>query len=312
MDIINPYAHAFTLPWFKGDLHIHSDISDGHASREQIRDRLRACGFHFAALADHDRYHPTDDDDHPIFLGNSEMRGTEGGDVLTLFAEVEPAPQTSVQDLIDQTRQAGGLAILAHPRIGEFGTTKHHWSYTSAQLIGTYRDFQGMEIYTHNVGSGFQTAVDRLDALWIARCAASSQPVQVWGYATSDAHDLHRIVPNAGILTAAVSCSETDLRLALETGRFYSLADSTARFTSITAADGVISITAAGARMLRLYGRQQSGASGDRRLLAIAWATPDERLTVDYAVTGTEGFVRAEAMDHRGGCIYANPLQVVP
>lgn len=309
MRILNPYHNAFSLPWFKGDLHIHSDASDGRATQPQLLERLRECGFDFAAFADHDRCHPPDDNGCPVLIGNSEMRGTEGGDVLTLFANIPYDPQSGVQALIDRTRKAGGLPVLAHPRIGEFGTTKHHWAYPSHQLIGTYRDYLGMEIYTHNVGSGFQTAIDRLDAVWIARCKASREPVGVWGFATSDTHSLERISPNVGIMVAAEACSGNSLRAAIEKGRFYSLADSEARFTQITVNDGVFHGSATNARMLRLHGCPQADISGDRTILSIAWSDGKENATINYAIKGTEGFLRFEAVDRNGNFIYANPLQ---
>ena len=310
MKIINPYEGAFSLPWFKGDLHIHSKASDGRASLSEIKKRLRECGFDFGALADHDRYSPADETGRPLLFGNSELRGEEGGDVLALFTEVSPDPKAGVQDIIDGTLQAGGFPILAHPRIGEFGTTKHHWAYPSHQLIGKYRGFRGVEIYTHNVGSGFQTAIDRLDALWISRCSDSGQPVGVWGFATSDAHDLHRISPHVGILAAAKQRDSASLRKAIEAGRFYSLAGSIARFTDLSIRDGVLRVSAENACMLRLFGRQQKEARGDRRQLAIAWGARGHALSLEYAITGTEGFLRAEAADGHGHFIYANPVQI--
>ena len=311
MTIHNPYEDAFALSWFKGDLHIHSDASDGRASLAQIRERLRECEFDFAALADHDRFCPPDENGLPVLIGNSEMRSAEGGDVLTLFAEVPCVPGQSVQDIIDRTRNAGGLPVFAHPRIGEFETRKYHWSYPSNKLIDAYHDYLGMEVYTHNIGSGFQTAIDRLDALWIARCRASPQPVGIWGFATSDAHDLNRIKPNVGILVAVENVSEAALRHAIEHGRFYSLADSKARFTEIRVKDGVLRVAARNARMLRLYGCPRQEGAGERRLLGITWAVDQNNVAITYKLKGTEGFVRAEAADRDGNFIYANPLRIV-
>ncbi len=311
MKILSPYENTFRRPWFKGDLHIHSDASDGHASWPRIRERLLECGFSFAALADHDRYSPPDADSELVRIGNSEMRSVEGGEVLTLFAEVQADPRAGVQDLIDRTRQAGGMPVLAHPRIGEFGLTKHHVSYPDHALIGTYRHYRGIEVYTHNVGSGFQTAIERLDSLWLARCSAADDPIAVWGFAASDAHDLTAIKPDVGILVAAENRDPVSLRTAIEAGRFYALADSAARFTAISVSGATLRVSAEKAKLLRLYGGPQRGIPGDRRLLAVAWADAGEFVTLDYTVRGTEGFVRAEAADRNGAFIYANPLRIL-
>ncbi len=310
MQLINPYEEAFSLSWFKGDLHTHSTESDGHASPAQVLARLLECGFDFAALADHNRFSPSDDESRPVMIGNSES-SSAGGEVLTLFADVTPGPDEDVQSLIDRTRQSGGLPVLTHPRIGEFGTVKDHRSYPSHKLIGTYRDYAGMEIYTHNIGSGFQTAIDRLDALWISRCNVSRKPVSVWGFATSDAHTPERISPNVGILTAAEHCTGASLRRAIEKGRFYCLADSVARFAEIAVEGTILRITAVNARMLRLHGCQQAELPGERTVLAVAWAEERDTAAIEYEINGTEGFIRAEAADPNGNFIYANPIQVV-
>lgn len=313
MQIINPYENAFASYWFKGDLHIHSNVSDGRSSPAEVRSRLLECGFDFASLADHDSYRPSDDAGNPVMVGNSEMRSREGGDVLTLFAGVPHGSRAGVQTLIDITRRENGLPVLAHPRIGEFGISKHHWGYPSHQLIGAYRGYIGIEIYTHNVGSGFQTAVDRLDALWIAGCATSPEdPIGVWGFAASDAHELEHITPDVGILAAARKCDLASLRAAIEAGGFYSLAGSTARFREISTEKGVVRVVAEAAKMVRLYGCQQKGVSGDRRLLAVGWDDGKEEVKLSYPLAGTEGFVRIEAFDRAGGAVYANPIRVLP
>ncbi len=312
MRIINPYELSFSLPWFKGDLHIHSNLSDGRASVERILERLRECGFDFAALADHNHYASSSEHSQPLLIGNSEMCGSEGGDVLTLFAAAPRDPKIGVQALIDQVRRAGGLPILAHPRIGEFGMIKHHRGYPSHELIGEYRDYLGIEIYTHNIGSGFQSAIERLDALWISRCQESSEePVGVWDFATSDSNDLERISSNVDIMVAAERCDLGSLRAAIEGGRFYSLADSSARFREITVSQDTVRVIAEQAQMLCLYGCQQKDATGDRRLLAIAWGVGNDHLTLEYEITGKEGFVRIEAADLNGGFIYTNPIQIL-
>ncbi len=312
MKMINPYNKGFfEKQWFKGDLHIHSDRSDGRASVPQIMQRLRECGFDFAAIADHDRYSPPDEQESPILIGNSEMRGAEGGDVLTLFAEVNNAPGASVQDLIDQTRVNDGLPVLAHPKIGEFGTTKYHWAYPCHELIGKYHGYVGMEVYTHNVGSGFQTAIDRFDAVWIAHCRQSQEPLSIWGLATSDAHDLDRITPNVGILVSAEECTVPALQIAIQQGRFYSLAGSKARFTDICVEGNLLHIKAENAKMVRIRGfRPKSKNMGDRTNLAVEWYGEEDNVSCEYEITGEEGFLRAEASDRNGNFIYANPIQI--
>lgn len=317
----NPYAGAFARPWFKGELHIHTDRHKGTASREVMLSRLRRCGFDFAAFAEHNLYTPANADTRPVLLGSAELR-TRGGDVLSLGADVTagyPGPDApreaypSPQETIDRVRAAGGLPFLAHPKIAEFTTNPRHWTFHSEQLNRDLARYAGLEIYTHYVGSGFQTAVDRLDALWIYRLRSGQRPVRIWGLATADAHGPNDITPHVGILVAASSCNPPDLLAAIEAGRFYALAASTARFRQIGVDDqDRLHVVAEGARLLRCYGVPQAEHRGDRRQLALAWAEGRGYAALDYALRGTEGYVRVEAMDRYGNSIYANPLALLP
>ena len=314
----NPYRDTHGLPWLKGEIHLHTDRHKGRATRRQMIARLRECGFDFAAIADHNSFTPGDPDSNPVLLGNAEMR-TTGGDILSLFADVTkdyPGPGAdasrfqSPQAVIDAIRAAGGLPILAHPKIAEFTRNERNWAFTCQQLNADLGGYAGLEIYTHYVRSGFQTAVDRLDALWIHRWRESQCQDRVWGFAASDAHGIEDITPNVGILVAAPDRDPKSIRAAIEAGRFYCLAASSARFIEIASDGTSLHVAAQGCEFLALYGAPQKTHSGDRRLLAISWRGDRPHVELVYTARGSEGFLRVEAMDRHGGHIYANPVGV--
>lgn len=310
MQVHNPYQDAFSFRWFKGDLHVHSSASDGRADAAAVRQRLVDCGFDFMALADHDIYHETQRDAVPVMLGNNEMRSLNG-DVLSLFSRLPRMNDCQPQQVIEAINEAGGLAVLAHPKIGEFTDNKDGWTFESKRLIKELRGYAGIEIYTHNVKSGFQEAVDRLHAVWTYWLSRGEHRPNIWGYASSDAHDLEAITPDVGILVAADECTPEALRGALEAGRFYSLGSSRARFTGISVEDGVLIAAARGARLMEAYGMVQDKPSGNKCRLAIRWSGADETVEMRYTLTGGEGFIRLQATDANGCNIYANPIAVV-
>ena len=331
VEILNPYAGAFERSWFKGDVHIHTSASDGRGERGQVLARLRECEFDFAAITDHDIFSPGDEDNDPVLLDGCELN-TLQGDVVALFTEIDRPESAAPQNIIDAVVDAGGMPIIAHPKLREFARDHADRAVTSQDLICNLSRYAAIEVYTHNIGSGFQLAIDRLDAVWTWRVREGMKerldhlkgdrlepeerdtlrPVGIWGLATSDSHDLHTITPNVGIMVAAEECRQASLRAAIETGAFYALAASPARFREISCEGRRLRFVAEGAEMMQLYGLPQEQFTAERRRLAIAWADGRDYVQIDYEVTGREGFVRAEAMDRGGNLIFANPIEVLP
>ncbi len=309
VEVLNPYDGAFDRSWFKGDLHIHTTASDGRAGMEQVMARLRECEFDFAAIADHDLFTPGDDASDPVLLPNCEFN-TAQGDVLSLFAEVERPESNSPQDFIDAIAAAGGFPVVAHPKLREFASEAAHRAFTSRDLICNLSGYAAMEVYTHNIGSGFQLAIDRLDAVWTWRAREGVTPIALWALATSDSHDLHTITPDVGIMVSADECTRASLRASIEAGAFYALAASPARFREISRDGRRLRFVAEGAEMMQIYGLPRERFSGERRRLAIAWAEGRDHVQIDYEIAGDEGFVRAEAMDREGNLICANPIEI--
>lgn len=308
----NIYTGLSGRKWLKGDLHIHTSISkDGRMSRRQALDTLHTHGFDFCAISDHDAFDPGGEENGVLVLPGSEF-SSKKGHLLALLTDrpLERDETGPVQQQIDAIRDAGGLPILAHPKIKEL-TLDQSMAYTSEQLLCKLSGYHGMEIYNHNVGSGFTTAVDRLDAVWTGRIDADAGGLPVWGYASSDAHAPEHISPNVGILVDAKDCTPAAIRTALEAGRFYSLADTMARFEEIAVDEQYLHVRAAGAVMLRLEcsGGTPAEGRGNRRLAGIKIAATDT-IEMKYAIQGHEGYIRIEAMDRNGHFAYSNPISI--
>lgn len=123
----------FALPgrFWKGNLHSHSDASDGRFSAEEVCRRYREAGYHFLALTDHflERYgYPLTDtrafrsEEFTTLLGAELHAGsTELGDpwhilAVGLPAAFPPGPAAeSGPQLAGRALEAGAFVAAAHP-----------------------------------------------------------------------------------------------------------------------------------------------------------------------------------------------------
>lgn len=140
------YTDKMGNNWYKVGLHIHTTLSDGHLSPEEVAKKYKEAGFDAIAITDHWKYH-----DEGELCGVKIISGCEynlgGSDTSTdvmhivgvgmkkelLFDKNQPDRQT----VIDSINASGGLAILAHPA----------WSLNSVSDIKPLSGFSMVEIY---------------------------------------------------------------------------------------------------------------------------------------------------------------------
>jgi len=302
---VNPYVAIAGRNTYKGDLHLHSTRSDGQSSPEEMFERLISCEFNFCCLADHDMTGETHHHRDLLVLTGQEA-SAETGHVVVLSTSVERDPEWTTDEQLRAFRSAGGYTILSHPKIREF-TARPGPTYTAQRLLCELPGlFDGIEVYTHNVGSGPRVAIDRLDVIWSAmvypwgaRVAEELQPV--WAFGASDGHHVDHITDNVGIIVWAEALSPTALLASITDGAFYVLADTKARFSDISLQGDTLRARASEAVMLRVVkvGGRLAGAVTGR---------PGEPLEVCYAIRGDEGYLRLEAMDADGRSAYSNPI----
>ena len=64
--------------WYKGNLHMHTTISDGVLTPEEAVERYRRAGYDFIALTDHRQENPEwQDDDFLVLTGAEYDTGSE-------------------------------------------------------------------------------------------------------------------------------------------------------------------------------------------------------------------------------------------
>ncbi len=132
--------------WYKVGLHIHTTISDGDLSPEEVAKRYKNAGFDAIAITDHWKYHSEDEIEGLKIISGCEYNlgshDTIGGGVMHIVGfgmESDPclSPDMERQEIIDGINSKGGFAVLAHPA----------WSLNCCDDIIGLKDFFAVEIY---------------------------------------------------------------------------------------------------------------------------------------------------------------------
>ncbi len=143
---VKMYTDKLGKNWYKVGLHIHTTLSDGHLSPEEVAKRYKAAGFDALAITDHWKYHGEDEICGVKIISGCEydMGGSDTSSCVMHIVGVgmknDPAfesRQVEKQTVIDRINSLGGLAILAHPA----------WSLNSAKDITPLHGFSMLEIY---------------------------------------------------------------------------------------------------------------------------------------------------------------------
>lgn len=211
--MVNAFASAGQ--WFKGNLHTHSNQSDGEPSPQEIADQYAEAGYDFLSITDHNKLtDPSGLDGHGMLLiPGSEINGgrAELGQhyhvvAVGVSAAVPCTTDMPAQDIIDAALSVGGVCWVAHPS----------WSSISyTDLLGLRRHI-GIEVYNttchHGIGRG--ESVVQWDELW----ARGQQPL---GLAVDDAHWHYPDSLGGWVMVKAEECTEAGILEAIRAGRFY-------------------------------------------------------------------------------------------
>lgn len=167
---------------FKGGLHIHTTLSDGRKTPEEVAEWYKNQGFDFIFITDHNKVsdfsHLCTDDFLVLNGGEFSAGKTDLGEPLhfvglNLPPGFTPSSKDSPQDLIDEMREAGAEVILAHP----------YWSQLSWQDIFPLEGILGIEVfnYSSEVGIGKGYSMVHWDDLL-------NRGKRLYGFAVDDAH----------------------------------------------------------------------------------------------------------------------------
>lgn len=318
-----PPATSQTLHWFKGNLHTHTNKSDGDATPVVVARWYRDQDYDFLALTDHNKL--VDPQAVAAELGDAKGRKpfllvageevTDGlkdgprpaaihlgalGTTRTVGAQGGKTVPEVLARCIKAIRAGGGVAIVNHPNFV--------WSLTPADLLSN-PEITHFEVYNahpivHNLGGGGKPSTEQM---W-DRVLSTGRPL--YGLATDDAHyyakfTLKHANPGRGwVCVRAAALTPDAILAALQAGNFY--ASTGVDLSDIQTTGGVLRLTivpgwASSPNMAEKYSTQFIGRDG--KVLKT-----DLSLEPKYRLKPGDLYVRAKVTSSNGGHAWTQAL----
>lgn len=290
---ITPFSE--TGQWYKGNLHTHTQFSDGKLSLEDVIRFYKNNGYHFLAITDHNRI--TDIAQHqskellliPSIEWNTDK--TELGTTYHLLG-INIMPDTilpenidtiEVQTVIDFLRGRGAEVFLNHP----------YWSGLTIDNTKKLNNYLGIEVFNFNcqVGIGKGLASVHWDDL-LARNK------QCFAIATDDAHFLLPDAGGAWIMLKANNLTKTEIMNSLRTGKFY--ATTGPEIQNIVMDGNIIKVFCSPVVTINFISNIYHGGtvSSDKK----------EFNSAEFKLSGNEIYIRVECIDKNGKTAWSNPI----
>lgn len=279
--------------WYKGNLHTHSDNSDGELSPQKVVDWYKSHGYDFLVISDHNKLTDVSKFSDPklLLIGGTEfgVDRTELGEsyhllALNLIKAFELPEGIGVQKAIDLIRSQGGEIVVAHP----------YWSSLTINELLPLQGYIGLEVFNTTCLTGIGKGLSGVH--WDDLLARGRQ---VWGFAVDDAH-FHR--PDAGqgwIMVKAPQLTRHDIISAIKEGCFYSSCGP--EIMDIQLSDNSVSVKCSEAAVVNFICNLSRGKSFQ--------AEGSNLLTeAEFKLSGKESYVRVECIDKMGRFAWSNPF----
>ncbi len=217
------YIDKYGKKWFKGNLHLHTKVSDGRLTPEEAVALYRENGYDFLAITDHWKVSETKDADGILLVAGCEYdisrNVREGIFHVTSFGCTE-VPQVErgmgAREFVEEIHRCGGVANLAHPA----------WSMNTCDQLLPEWDGAVHPLYGADVTEIFNSVSDLprncrpYSGIVLDQLAARGYFTKL--VATDDTHwyadgDTCR----SYILVQAEECTRDALVEAIRAGRFY-------------------------------------------------------------------------------------------
>lgn len=280
--------------WYKGNLHMHTTLSDGKLSPDGAIALYRQAGYDFIALTDHWVQSETAMRDGLIVLSGCEWdTGNTNPNVFHIIGIGMDRPvllnrsqKPGPQEIIDNINQAGGLAILAHPA----------WSVTDPDDLIALRGLAGVEIY--NTISGLPWNARRADSgIYVDICAKKGKLLPCM--AADDCHYYNGEQTRSFIMVKAEERSAQSIKKAIEEGNFY--ASQGPLFQSINVTEQTVSVHCSRVETVVFYSNT-------------VWCEDRVKTggvdSATYKIKPSDQFVRIELIDADGRIAWNSPIDV--
>ncbi len=282
-------------PFFKGNLHCHTTLSDGRRSPEEVISLYRDKGYDFLALTDHRRLsQPAHMEGTMLLLPGIEMDYMLACEALHLIGigmdagyEYKAVYRQGPQATIDHMKAHGGRVILAHPA----------WSLNTLSTLSALRGLTAAEIY--NSVSTYPWNGDRANSSAILDVALT-HGVPFRFVASDDSHFYNGEAGRSFTMVQADALTQESLFAALDEGRFY--ASQGPQFHQITMENGQLALSCSPVDTIIFYSN-------------LVWSngrciTGNGLTQAAYDLTASSGetFVRIQIIDSDGNSAWSNPV----
>lgn len=251
----NPFAQPGR--WFKGNLHTHSNQSDGQPSPQQIVDLYAEHGYDFLSITDHWKLTDPTALAHQglLLIPGSELNGGVAGlgqDFHLVVIGLREMPAVTrerpIQDLIDAANAAGACCWIAHPT----------WCSLSYTDLIDLQGILGIEIYntTCHRGIGRGESSVQYDEMLV-------RGLRPLALAVDDAHWHYPDDLGGWVMVKAAACTQEAILEALQAGDFY--ATMGPQIENVEFGPATVKVTCSPAQELRLINpRPGQGATSFR------------------------------------------------
>lgn len=250
--IASPYPRSWKYS-LRGNLHTHTDVSDGTRSMQETLEDYAGRGYDFLVFTDHDKCGDVEalDPKGMILIPGVEVSGN-GPHILQIGSGSPVEPLGDRQEVINSINAGGALAIVNHPN------WQRHYNHFPQEMLEALTGYGGMEIYNGCIRRlpGVPLATDRWDRLL-------SQGRRIWGHGVDDAHRPEDFGRAWDVVLTDERSPEAVLN-ALRTGSFY--ASTGVAITSIVVGDDSVQVETEDAGLIlavsgdgRIVGEEEAG-----------------------------------------------------
>ncbi|MFN2487284.1 MAG: CehA/McbA family metallohydrolase [Acidimicrobiia bacterium] len=226
------------MPWFKGNLHTHTNLSDGDSPPGEVARWYDDHGYDFLIISDHNVRFPPEvlqaelraEGRHLLLIPGEELTTWWSGPERTYALHVNGygtsvthgeadggSVSAILQRMVDRVVTDGGLASVNHPNF---------WESITWQEIAALEELTFLELYNgHHLAANEGTpSQPPMEQVWDL---VLRQGRRVWGLAVDDAHDFQsfgadRANPGRGWVEVAADAQDAESVLAaLGRGLFY-------------------------------------------------------------------------------------------
>ena len=131
-------------PWYKGNLHTHTTVSDGRKSSDEAAAFFRGAGYDFICLTDHRKTGALPAIDGLLVIPGAEYdindakaRSAWHITAINMAEPFDMAGVTTPGGIVANINKAGALAVLAHPA----------WSLLTHEGIMELRGLEAIEVF---------------------------------------------------------------------------------------------------------------------------------------------------------------------